>query len=348
MGIPQDIGLSLRAILRCCDAVERLHSTGSMHGMLRPEAFLVKPDEDARIMPPEKGAHLSKAVLPYVAPEQTGRMNRLADSRTDLYSLGVMLYEMLSGAPPFHAEDALSLVHSHLARTPESLTGFGVPAALSMVITKLLSKDPEHRYQTVTGLKVDLKICLSQWIASGDIQPFPTGAQDISSQFRIPARFYGRQRERQVLESALKSAIEGVPHGVTVCGPPGIGKTSLIRQLNTTITDRRCYLASGKFDQQAGAAPYQALVDALKGLAHQFLAEGPQRKEYWRSRLGAALGDQAGVLTEVIPVFEVILGKQPAILPLHPGESQNRFEAAVQSLFRALCSADHPFVLFFG
>ncbi len=292
--------------------------------------------------------NLLRSRLAYSSPEETGRMNRVIDYRTDFYSLGVTFYEMLIGRLPFNSDDSLELVHWHIARTPEppSAVDSRIPTALSQIIMKLLAKTAENRYQSTAGLRRDLETCAREWASRGQIAVFELGQHDVSDRFLIPQRLFGRETEVQSLLSAFDRTCAGQTAMMLVAGYSGIGKTSLIQELYRPIVRERGYFISGKFDQVARGVPFGAMIQAFRGLVRQLLTESEASLASWRAKLTKALGTQGGVLTEVIPEIELIVGKQPPLPNVGPTEALNRFQLVFQHFVGAIAQRDHPLVVF--
>ncbi len=295
-------------------------------------------------------SHLPRSALAYLSPEQTGRMNRTIDYRTDFYSLGVTFYELLTGRPPFRSDDVLELIHRHIAKVPPAPGDLdpALPEPLSHIVMKLLAKTAEERYQSALGLKDDLARCAREWAARGQIALFALGERDLPDRFMIPQRLYGREREVAELLGAFERVCAGRGAGslLLVAGYAGIGKTSLIHELYKPIARERGYFISGKFDQVVRGVPFGALIQAFRELVRQLLTEGDAQLAAWRTRLLTALGTQGGVLTEVIPEIELIVGPQPPPPALGPAEALNRFQLVLQTFVGALAAPDHPLVVF--
>jgi hypothetical protein len=292
-----------------------------------------------------------RGALVYLSPEQTGRMNRAIDYRTDFYSLGVTLYELLTGSPPFRSADVLELIHQHIAMTPAAPADLDpqIPKPLSHIVMKLLAKTAEERYQSASGLKEDLARGAREWAARGQIAPFPLGQRDVPDRFLICQKLYGREREVVELLGAFDRVCHERPAPASmllVAGYAGIGKTSLIQELYKPIIRERGYFISGKFDQVVRSVPFGALIQAFRGLVRQLLTESEEQLAVWRAGLSKALGAQGGVLTEVIPEIELIIGQQPPPPALGPTEALNRFQLVFQNFVGAVARQEHPLVVF--
>ena len=290
----------------------------------------------------------SWGVTPYSSPEQTGRLNRAVDHRSDLYSFGATLYYLLTGEPPFRSDDPLGLIHAHLAKTPVPPRRVNpvVPEQVSAIVMRLLAKAAEDRYQTALGVLADLDVCAREWHASGAIRAFDLGRSDVSDRFLIPRRLYGRDRERGALTAAFDDACGGRASLLLVSGYSGIGKTSLIRELYRPIVTQRGYFLAGKFDQVVRSVPYGALIQAFRAFVWQVLGESEDSLGQWRRRLSTALGTNGGVIAEVIPEIEFVIGRQAAPPALDPAEAQNRFRYVFHNFVAAVGGPEHPLVVF--
>ena len=293
-----------------------------------------------------------EGTLPYVSPEQTGRMNRAIDYRTDFYSLGVTFYELLTGELPFASQnekrhDALELVHSHIAKQPLAPHERQpeIPLMISKIVLKLMAKHPAERYQSASGLESDLQECQRQWQDRAAIEPFRLGEHDMSDRFQIASTLYGREKESQRLLAALERVTQGASEIMLVSGYSGVGKSALVQQIHKPITAQRGYFISGKFDQLL-KSPYSAIIQAFRGLVQQLLTESQAELARWREKLLAVLAPNAQVVINVIPEVEFIIGPQPVLPELAAAETQNRFNLAFQSFIKLFSQPTHPLVIF--
>jgi predicted ATPase/class 3 adenylate cyclase/GAF domain-containing protein/tRNA A-37 threonylcarbamoyl transferase component Bud32 len=295
-----------------------------------------------------KNPNILEGTLAYISPEQTGRMNRPLDYRTDFYSLGITFYELLTNQLPFTAKDTLELVHCHIAKQPlpPSELNHEIPQILSDIIMKLLEKNAEARYQSALGIQGDLAECLQQLETTKNITQFPLGCQDISDKFQIPQKLYGRETEIETLLKAFDRVTSSASELMLIAGYSGIGKSALVQELYKPITEKRGYFISGKFDQYQRNIPYSAVVSAFQELIKQLLTETENKLNQWREKLLAALGVNGQVIVEVIPELELIIGKQSAVPELGPHEAQNRFNLGFQNFIKVFTKSEHPLALF--
>nr|MBA3531901.1 AAA family ATPase [Ardenticatenales bacterium] len=346
--------------LHITEALATVHEKGVMHKDLNPSNIVLNPATGelklidfglATVLSREKPAlhnpnHL-EGTLPYLSPEQTGRMNRAVDYRTDFYSLGVTLYELLTGQLPFMSSDPLELVHAHIAQqpVPPSSLNSSLPAPLSDIIMKLLAKTAEERYQSAHGLLADLEEVRRQWLATGSAQRFPLGRYDASPRFQLPQLLYGREEEINDLMGAFERVSQGSTELMLVVGHAGVGKTALINELHKPIVERRGYFVAGKFDQFQRTIPYTGLIEAFRELIRQLLTESDAALEQWRARLLDALGSNGQIIIEVVPEVELFIGAQPPVPALGPMESQNRFQFVFRNFIDLFARPEHPLVL---
>ncbi len=289
-----------------------------------------------------------EGTLTYMSPEQTGRMNRNLDYRTDFYSLGVTLYEMITGKLPFESSDPLEIVYSHIAGQPVLLHSLDtkIPRAISEIVMKLMAKNAEDRYQSAAGILADLENCLEQLETKGNITDFIAGSLDILSQLLIPQKMYGRERQVTELLAAFERVANGSSELILVLGYSGIGKSAVVNEVNKPITRKRGYFISGKFDQFKRNIPYASLIQAFGYLMRQLLTENTDILQKWCTRILAALGENGQVIINVIPEVELIIGKQPEVAQLGATESQNRFNRVFKEFIHVFTSHEHPLVIF--
>ena len=309
-----------------------------------------------RETPTLRSPHVLEGTLAYMSPEQTGRMNRSIDYRTDFYSLGATLYELLTQQFPFTAKDALELVHCHLAKRPVAPSDriSTIPRPVSDIVMKLLAKAAEDRYQSCRGIQQDLEICLSQLQTTQQIAAFPLAQQDSSDIFQIPQKLYGRDQEVETLLAAFARVSGGKEKNSTalhselmlISGYSGIGKTLLVQEIYKPITQQRGYFIRGKFDQYQRDIPYSAFFSAFSGWVEQLLTESEAQLNQWKVQLLAALEPNAQVLVDVIPELEFVIGKQPPVSELPPTESRNRFNRVFQQFIQVLAQSEHPLAIF--
>ncbi|MFM0511449.1 trifunctional serine/threonine-protein kinase/ATP-binding protein/sensor histidine kinase [Paraburkholderia sp. RL17-373-BIF-A] len=343
------------------DALAGVDTAHVIHRDLRPANILVAPDtghvllvdfslattQEHTVSPED--IVVSVGEWAYMSPEQTGRMNRPVDYRTDCYSMGVLLYRMLTGQLPFQASDPLEWTHCHIARMPPPPCDIApaVPQPVSDIVMKLLAKLPEDRYQSMRGVQADLDRCLAQWCASGLIEPFRLGTDDLSDRFQIPHRLYGRDQELNALLGVFElMAATGRAALATVSGYSGIGKSSLVDTLRKPIVTKHGYFISGKFDQYQRDIPYATLTQAFGELVQQLLAESAARIAGWRQQLQAAVGVNGQLILDVLPKVELIIGTQAPVPALPPAEAQTRFRLVFRQFVTVFTSKAHPLVLF--
>jgi predicted ATPase/signal transduction histidine kinase/ActR/RegA family two-component response regulator len=360
-----DPGLGLERVLdiasRLGDILGEVHDRGVIHCDVNPANILLNPDTGALKLadfgssrrstddPTVPGSTIGLVgTLAYMAPEQTGRMNRPVDYRADLYSLGVTLYELCTGRLPFDTGDALELVHCHLARHPVPVHELepGIPEAISDIVSRLMAKMPEERYQSAGGCAHDLRACQRQLQAGGQVARFALGEHDVVARFEIPPTLYGREREQHALRAAAARVSAGARELLLVAGQPGVGKSALVRELAAPGARGPAHFIEGKFDQYQRNVPYSALASAFGDLVSQLLTEPEERLARWRGALREALGPSGQVLVEVIPDLTFLLGPQPPVARLGPAETEHRFHILFERFLEVLCSAEHPLLLF--
>ncbi len=355
------IAEKLRIAHRISEILGEIHGNGIVHKDINPNNILINPDtseirvidfgnasrighEDPQLAHPDR----LEGTLAYIAPEQTGRMNRPVDHRSDFYSLGITLYELLLGRRPFEAQDSMEMVHMHIASVPPSLHAedISIPLIASRIVDKLIEKNAEHRYQSAAGICKDIELCLDALAAGTSADDFVAGEHDVLDRFCPPAKLYGREAEIGQLMAAFERVCRGQSGTVLVAGYSGIGKSSLIQEIHKPISRRRGFFIAGKFDQYRRDIPYSALIQAFQNLLHQLLTESDARIAMWRERLRAALGENSEVVADVLPELRHILGEQPPVPPLAPQEAQNRFNYFFVSFVQVFAQAEHPLTLF--
>jgi PAS domain S-box-containing protein len=362
LGQPMELTRFLRFAVGLAAALGQLHQQGLVHKDIKPANILVNsvtgavwftgfgiasllPRERQSPEPPE----IIAGTLAYMAPEQTGRMNRSIDSRSDLYSLGVTFYEMLTGVLPFTASDPMEWVHCHIARqpVPPSERWKDVPATVSAITLKLLSKTAEERYQTAAGVEADLRRCLAEWEALRRIGAFPLGVHDMSDRLLMPEKLYGRNRESKTLLDAFDQVVStGRPNLVLVSGYSGIGKSSVVNELHKVLVQSRGLFASGKFDQYKRDIPYSTLAQAFQSLVRALLAESEAELGRWRDALSKVLGPSGQLIVNLVPELELVIGKQPPVADLPPQDAQNRFQMVFRRFLGVFARPEHPLALF--
>ncbi|RJQ57456.1 MAG: phytochrome sensor protein, partial [Desulfobacteraceae bacterium] len=342
-------------------ALVKVHEAGIIHGGIKPHNILVDPATlDIRLIDFISAVDVKnmshfiydrsfvKETLSYTSPEQTGRINHRVVFSSDLYSLGVVFYEMLAGRLPFSSDDPLELIHSHLAEEAPKVHELNpeIPAALSRIIAKLMLKEPEKRYQTSSGLITDLMRCRDEYLTAGRISDFPLESRGCAHRASFISRMVGRDKEARTVLGEYEEVARGGFRSLFISGLPGIGKTRLIQELQKPIVKNRGYFTSGKFDLYQKNIPYSSLIQALKNMMQTFLTESDNRVELWKNRILMAVGKNGKVLTDVIPELSVLIGPQPEVPPLPPVESLNRFHDVFDKFLTCLASRENPLVLF--
>ncbi len=351
--------LSLSVLIT--DALAMIHGQSIIHKDINPSNIIWNPRtnrlkiadfgiacelvrETQRMLHP----NILEGTLSYISPEQTGRMNRAMDFRTDLYSLGVTLYELFTGRLPFKADDALGMVHSHMAVIPErpDHADPGIPAPLADIVMRLLAKTPEERYQGCMGLKKDLENILDAVKLGRSLDSFEIGLHDRAGFFQIPQKLYGREKDVEALLKAYTRITEGGKEIMLVAGYSGIGKTALVQELHKPVVKKHGFFISGKFDQYKRNIPYSALIQAFRNLVKNLLADDDARLAEWKKKITGALGASGRVVADVIPEIELIIGDQPPIQELDPDQSKNRFHIVFRKFLRVFADKEHPLTLF--
>ncbi|MEM6425484.1 MAG: serine/threonine-protein kinase PknK, partial [Cyanobacteria bacterium P01_D01_bin.128] len=358
-------GLPLAEVLeigrQMADILHYLSQQRVIHKDIKPANTLIHPESKqiklidfsiSSLLPREtqtlQNLSTLEGTLAYIAPEQTGRMNRSIDYRADFYTLGVTLYQLLTGKLPFESEDPLELVHDHLAKNPPSIQSWcpDVPRAVSAIVAKLMAKTAEERYQSAAGLKADLEACLHQWQTTRTVKHFALGQLDEITQFNMPQRLYGREQPVQQLLAAFDRVCQGGFELVVVKGYSGVGKTALVQELLGRLTEYRGYFAAGKFDQLQRDAPLAVPVQTLRQSVQQLLTESQSRLDYWRDRILSDLGENVRLIVDAIPELEHIVGSQPEVPPLEGAAAAMRFGETFNRFAQCLSGPDHPYVCF--
>ncbi len=351
----------LTIAIRLADILGEIHTANVIHKDINPSNIVlnrasgqlkiidfgisaVLPNENPGLKNPE----VIEGTLAYIAPEQTGRMNRSMDYRTDYYSLGATFYELLLNRPPFNGTDPMGLVHCHMARQPEPPHEIDneIPKVVSDIVMKLLSKNAGERYQSARSIKVDLEKCLENLHSDMTVSAFPISHNDISSKFQIPKKLYGREHEIETLWTAFKRVSGGKSELLLVSGYSGIGKTTLVQEMYKPIIQQQGYFISGDYDQLQRNIPYRGLIHAFQELIRQLLTESEKQITVWKERLLKALGPNGQVIIDVIPEVELIIGPQPQVANLPPAETQNRFNLVFQNFIQVFTQPEFPVVIF--
>ena len=358
-------GLSVAEVLNIAQRLARIlgdiHAKGIVHKALNPEHVLFDPVSGAislagfslasELDQERQAVQMSSRLrgpLPYISPEQTGRMNRDLDYRSDYYSLGVLLFELLTGKLPFQADSMLEWVYCHISRLPPALheISAGIPAPVSDIILKLLAKNSEARYQGVNGLIHDLALCALELDAGREIQSFELGEKDVVEKFLVPQRLYGREQELEKILELFGEVEEGATRFCLVHGYSGVGKTALVNEIERPVLRQRGFLVQGKFDQFQHGEAYTALASALRSLIQQVLVEPEAELAKWGQRVQDALGVNTRLVVDLVPELELIVGKQPEVAELSPVEARNRLHIALNSFLRVFSGEGRPVVLF--
>ncbi|NET28549.1 AAA family ATPase [Okeania sp. SIO1I7] len=364
-----DLETCLKIAIQLVDILHKLYQNRVIHKDIKPANIVIHPQTKqvklidfsiASVLPFEtteiQNPNLLEGTLAYISPEQTGRMNRGIDYRSDFYSLGVSLYQLLTGELPFTSNDSMELVHCHISKKPPPLTA-EIPEVVSNIVMKLMGKNAESRYQSALGLKFDLEKCLSQWEKVGKIETFKLGERDVSDRFLIPEKLYGREKEVQTLldtfegvanppHTPLSKGGEGRVEMMLVAGFSGIGKTAVVNEVHKPIVRQRGYFIKGKFDQFQRNIPFSAFVQAFRDLMKQLLSESDAQLEQWKAKILNAVGENGQVIIDVIPELEKIIGEQPRVPELSGSAAQNRFNMLFQKFIQVLALPSHPLVIF--
>ncbi|MBW4636411.1 MAG: AAA family ATPase [Iphinoe sp. HA4291-MV1] len=347
--------------IKIAQSLGAIHRSNIIHKDINPSNIVYNPETGqlkiidfgiSTFLPRENPiiynpTHL-EGTISYISPEQTGRMNRVIDYRTDFYSLGVTFYELLTHQLPFKTSDPMELVHCHIAKQPVPPHEISdeIPKTVSNIVMKLLAKTAEERYQSAWRLKADLEACLHQLQTNGQISNLPIAHQDISDKFQILQKLYGREEEVTQLLTTFERVSQGTTEMLLITGYSGSGKSALVNEIHKPIVRQRGYFISGKFDQFKRTIPYASVILAFQELVRQLLTESEEQIQTWKQNLLEALGNNAQVIIDVIPEVELIIGKQPPVLQLGSVESQNRFNLVFQQFIGVFTKKEHPLVIF--
>ncbi|MEG4852731.1 AAA family ATPase [Microcoleus sp. B5-D4] len=359
----QEVSLTLAEILEIAiqitDILHGLYQNRVIHKDIKPANVLIHPETKqvklidfsiASLLPREtqeiQNPNVLEGTLAYISPEQTGRMNRGIDYRTDFYSLGVTFYELLTGKLPFECDDPMELVHCHIAKKPPSINSQEIPQVVADIVMKLMAKNAEKRYQSALGLKHDLERCLQQCQETGNIETFELGTRDICDRFLIPEKLYGRETEVQTLLNAFDRVANGTSELMLVAGFSGIGKTAVVNEVHKPIVRQRGYFIKGKFDQFNRNIPFSAFVQAFRDFMAQLLSESDAKIQEWKTQILEALGDNGQVIIEVIPELERIIGQQPPAPEISGVAAQNLFNLLFHKFIAVFTTKEHPLVMF--
>ncbi|MBD2450634.1 AAA family ATPase [Nostoc sp. FACHB-152] len=349
----------LQIAIALCSTLEILYHQKIIHKDIKPSNILINPETKqiklidfsiASLLPRETqtlvNPNVLEGTLAYISPEQTGRMNRGIDYRSDFYSLGVTFYELLTGELPFQSNDPMELVHCHIAKMPALGSREEVPQMLSDIVMKLMAKNAEDRYQSALGLKFDLENCWHQLQSIGEIKSFLIAQKDVCDRFIIPDKLYGRDAEIATLLQAFDRVSLGATEMILVAGFSGIGKTAVVNEVHKPIVRQRGYFIKGKYDQFQRNIPLSAFVQAFRDLIGQLLTENDVQIQQWKNKILDAVGENGQVIIEVIPELAKIIGQQPPVPELSGTAAQNRFNLLFQKFTQVFTSAEHPLVIF--
>ena len=358
---PLNLSDVLLIAIQLTSVLHELHQNRVIHKDIKPANILIHPESRtvklidfsiATLLPKEtqeiRNPNSLEGTLAYVAPEQTGRMNRGIDYRADFYALGVTLFELFTGQLPFQSTDPIELLHCHMAQQPPLLNDINaeMPLGLALLVQKLMAKNAEDRYQSALGLKHDLEYCLQQWQATGTIAQFELGQQDLSDRFLIPEKLYGRDVEVRTLLESFERVAQGTSELMLVAGFSGIGKTAVVNEVHKPITRKKGYFIKGKFDQFNRNIPLSAFIQALRDLIGQLLSESDAQLREWKSKILNAIGENGQVIIDVIPELEIIIGPQKPVPELSGSAAENRFKLLLGKFLQVFTTEDHPLVIF--
>lgn len=346
--------------IKICEALEKIHAENIVYRAINPSNILydertgqikIIDFSSAQYLSDEKciveDNNILESSLQYISPEQTGRMNRTINCRSDFYSLGITFYEMLTGRLPFEFKDTMELIYSHVAKEPESISkiNFAIPQTVSDIVEKLIAKNPDDRYKSASGLKKDLERCFMQ-MESNSNTSFRLGKYDFSREFCIPKKLYGREKEIGRLIEAFDRVAESTAELFLISGPPGIGKSALVQEICNSVQQKNGYYIVGKFEQFENSSPYSAIIQALDNFISQLLVESSNKFNIWKESILQAVGNNGQVITDVLPNLELVIGKQPPVHQLGAVERQNRFNMVFENFIKIIATKEHPMVIF--
>lgn len=346
--------------IKICDALEKIHAENIVHRAINPSNILYKQKTgDVKIIDCSSNKYLSsesyvlehnntlEKLLYYISPEQTGKMNRTIDYRSDFYSLGIVFYEMLTGRLPFESEEPMDIIYSHVAKEPRSISKINsaIPKVVCDIIEKLIAKNPEDRYKSASGLKRDLEKCLMQIENNSNIS-FELGKYDLSGNFYMPQKLYGREKEIEKLMESFDRVTQGSGELLLISGSPGVGKSVLVQEFYNSVKQKNGYFIMGKFEQFQNCSPYSAIIQALDNLIKLLLVECSSKLEIWKESILQAVGNNGQVIMDVLPNLELIIGKQAPIPQLGAVETQNRFNLVFQDFMKIIATKEHPLIMF--
>lgn len=356
-----ELSAFLKTAISLSNTLGSIHKKNIVHKDIKPHNVIVNSSEgivkitdfgianeithkNEEVYHPE----IIEGTLPYMSPEQTGRMNRTVDYRTDLYSLGVTFYEMLTGDVPFRSRDPMEIIHAHIAKEPPSPTAIDgtIPKIISDIVLKLLSKNADDRYQNGFGLMADLNECLSQFESKGYIEDFRLASKDVSVKFNIPQIVFGREKEIDRLMVAFERVSRGKTEVALVSGSPGIGKSAIVNEIHKPIVAKHGYFVSGKFDQFRKNVPYSAIIQAFIDLIRQILSEREDMIADWKKRILEAIAPNGKYISNLIPQIELIIGKQPEVPELGLEQARNVFNLVFRRFVSVFSNEKHPLLLF--
>ncbi len=356
----------LQMAISIVESLKQIHAANIIHKDINPSNIVFNPNTRqvkiidfgistvlSRETQSFKNPNVLEGTITYISPEQTGRMNRAIDYRSDFYSLGATFYELVAGQAPFKGDDALALIHCHIAKQAipphqllEAHRSTHLPTVISDIVMKLMAKNAEDRYQSAYSIQADLEQCLHQLQTIEKIDVFPLGSQDVSDRFIIPQKLYGRERQLETLLAAFDRVTNGTTELILVAGYSGVGKSALVNEVHKPITAKRGNFIAGKYDQYQRNIPYYAISQAFNDLCNQLLTERESVLKQWQEKILAAVGNNGQVLIDVIPNLKLVIGEQPAVAQVGGQEAQNRFNLVFQNFIQAICQVEHPLVWF--